>query len=83
MNTSDDVILKQDMPPALHRVEEAASDLLEASIMLRDDSFSAPARKKLINGSRGVYEVVSLRSLLLPIILRTFNHYLKQCDVIG
>lgn len=53
MNTSDDVMLKQDMPPALRRVEEAASDLLEASVMLREDTTSAPARKKLINGSRG------------------------------
>lgn len=53
MDTSDDVILKQDMPPALRRVEEAAAFLLDASIMLRDDPYSAPARKKLINGSRG------------------------------
>lgn len=53
INSSEDQILKQDMPPALHRVEDASVLLLEASDMLRDDPFSAPARKKLIEGSRG------------------------------
>ncbi|KAI0215115.1 Vinculin [Lamellibrachia satsuma] len=53
INNSEDQILKQDMPPALNRVEEASILLLEASDMLRSDPFSAPARKKLIEGSRG------------------------------
>ena len=53
VNTSNDALLKQDMPQALTRVEEAASSLLEASVMLKQDPFSAPARKKLIYGSRG------------------------------
>lgn len=41
------------MPPALNRVEEASLLLLQASEMLRADPYSAPARKKLIEGSRG------------------------------
>ena len=41
------------MPPAMNRVEEASILLLEASQMLRADPYSAPARKKLIEGSRG------------------------------
>ena len=41
------------MPPALNRVEEASILLIQASEMLRSDPFSAPARKKLIEGSRG------------------------------
>ena len=53
INNSEDQILKQDMPPALNRVEEASILLLEASDMLRTDPYSAPARKKLIGGSRG------------------------------
>lgn len=53
INSSEDQILKQDMPPALNRVEEASLLLLQASEMLRADPFSAPARKKLIEGSRG------------------------------
>ena len=42
------------MPPALTRVEEASVLLIEASDMLRADPFSAAARKKLIEGSRGI-----------------------------
>lgn len=53
INSSEDQILKQDMPPALNRVEEASLLLLQASEMLRADPYSAPARKKLIEGSRG------------------------------
>lgn len=53
INSSEDQILKQDMPPALNRVEEASLLLLQASEMLRVDPYSAPARKKLIEGSRG------------------------------
>ena len=41
------------MPPALNRVEEASLLLVEASDMLRADPYSAAARKKLIEGSRG------------------------------
>jgi vinculin len=51
--------LKQDMPPALTRVEEASVLLLQASDMLRADPFSAPARKKLIEGSRGILQGTS------------------------
>ncbi|CAH1786025.1 unnamed protein product, partial [Owenia fusiformis] len=54
INNSDDQLLKQDMPPALQRVEEASLYLIQASDMLRADPFSAPARKKLIEGSRGI-----------------------------
>jgi len=42
------------MPPALTRVEEASVLLIEASDMLRADPYSALARKKLIEGSRGI-----------------------------
>ena len=57
INNSEDKILKQDMPPALNRVEEASVLLLQASQMLRQDPYSAPARKKLIEGSRGTLNV--------------------------
>ena len=53
VNSSDDQILKQDMPPALTRVEESSLLLLDASDLLRADPYSGPARKKLIEGSRG------------------------------
>lgn len=44
INSSDDAILKQDMPSALHRVEDASKLLEEASAMLKNDPFSSPAR---------------------------------------
>ncbi|ELU06809.1 hypothetical protein CAPTEDRAFT_221766 [Capitella teleta] len=59
INSSEDAILKQDMPPALNRVEEASILLIQASDMLRSDPFSAPARKKLIEGSRGILQGTS------------------------
>ncbi|XP_077978239.1 vinculin-like isoform X6 [Glandiceps talaboti] len=51
---SQDKILKQELPLALVRVEETSGFLVEASLMLRDDPFSVPARKKLIDGARGI-----------------------------
>jgi vinculin len=59
INNSEDQILKQDMPPALNRVEEASILLIEASEMLRTDPYSAAARKKLIEGSRGILQGTS------------------------
>lgn len=44
INSSDDPILKQDMPAALHRVEGASKLLEEASGMLKGDPYSGPAR---------------------------------------
>lgn len=59
IHKSDDLILKQDMPPSLLRVETAAHLLEEASGMLRGDPYSGPARKKLIEGSRGILQGTS------------------------
>ena len=44
IHSSDDAILKQDMPASLHRVEGAARLLEEASSMLKADPYSVPAR---------------------------------------
>lgn len=63
VNSSQDQILKQDMPPTLKRVEESSLLLLDASQMLKADPYSGPARKKLIEGSRGILQGTS--SLLL------------------
>ena len=41
------------MPASLQRVEMASRLLEEASGMLKLDPYSQPARKKLIEGSRG------------------------------
>lgn len=59
INSSDDPILKQDMPSSLMRVENASQLLEEASQLLRADPFSGPARRKLIEGSRGILQGTS------------------------
>ncbi|CAI5449441.1 unnamed protein product [Caenorhabditis angaria] len=56
---SDDRILQQDMPPALQRVEGSSKFLEEACISLKGDPFSVPARKKLIDGARGILQGTS------------------------
>ncbi|KAL3079670.1 hypothetical protein niasHS_013952 [Heterodera schachtii] len=58
-NSSDDPILKQDMPPALQRVEVSSRLLEEACHLLKADPFSGPARKKLIDGARGILQGTS------------------------
>ena len=62
INSSDDAILRQDMPSALVRVERSAKWLEEASAMLKQDPFSGPARKRLIEGSGGILQVNSVLS---------------------
>ncbi|KRY19782.1 Vinculin, partial [Trichinella patagoniensis] len=59
IHLSDDDILKQDMPPALQRVETSSRLLEEACYVLRDDSYSSQGRKKLIEGSRGILQGTS------------------------
>ena len=59
INSSDDNILRQDMPAALQRVERAAKLLEEASALLKSDPYSQPARKKLIEGARGFKYLIS------------------------
>ncbi|XP_052711295.1 vinculin-like isoform X15 [Crassostrea angulata] len=77
INSSEDQILKQDMPPALNRVEEASLLLLQASEMLRADPYSAPARKKLIEGSRGILQGTS--SLLLAFDESEVRKIIRVC----
>uniref|UniRef100_A0AC34QHQ2 Vinculin n=1 Tax=Panagrolaimus sp. JU765 TaxID=591449 RepID=A0AC34QHQ2_9BILA len=58
-HSSDDKILQQDMPPALQRVEVSSKLLEGACNDLRMDPYSGPARKKLIDGSRGILQGTS------------------------
>ncbi|GLH15861.1 Catenin alpha [Gryllus bimaculatus] len=77
INSSDDAILKQDMPSALIRVEGASKLLEEASGMLKDDPFSGPARKKLIEGSRGILQGTS--ALLLCFDESEVRKIIREC----
>ncbi|XP_055857876.1 vinculin [Episyrphus balteatus] len=77
INSSDDNILKQDMPSALTRVENASQLLEEASDMLRGDPYSGPARKKLIEGSRGILQGTS--ALLLCFDESEVRKIIQEC----
>nr|CAD7569655.1 unnamed protein product [Timema californicum] len=66
INSSDDAILKQDMPSALVRVEGASKFLEEASGM-----------KKLIEGSRGILQGTS--SLLLCFDESEVRKIIREC----
>ena len=57
--TTDDSILRQDMPQALHKVNGAAKLLEEAAKLSRVDPYSKPARGKLIEGSRLILQGTS------------------------
>ncbi|CAG0923887.1 unnamed protein product, partial [Notodromas monacha] len=77
INSSDDAILRQDMPASLHRVEEASRLLEDACRMLRADPFSQPARRKLIDGARGILQGTS--SLLLCFDESEVRKIIKEC----
>ncbi|CAK9300187.1 unnamed protein product [Gordionus sp. m RMFG-2023] len=76
-HNSEDKVLKQDMPIALHRVEEASKFLEQASELLVDDPFSLSARKKLIDGARGILQGTSL--LLLAFDESEVRKIIAQC----
>ena len=65
------------MPASLHRVEQAARLLEEASAMLKADPYSGPARKKLIEGSRGILQGTS--SLLLCFDESEVRKIIREC----
>ncbi|XP_021532034.1 vinculin isoform X1 [Aotus nancymaae] len=54
VQTTEDQILKRDMPPAFIKVENACTKLVQAAQMLQSDPYSVPARDYLIDGSRGI-----------------------------
>ncbi|XP_014662206.1 PREDICTED: vinculin-like [Priapulus caudatus] len=75
--STDDPILKQDMPHSLQRVEEASHLLEDASRMLKSDPYSGPARKKLIEGARGILQGTS--SLLLSFDESEVRKIIREC----
>ncbi|KAG5855721.1 hypothetical protein ANANG_G00052130 [Anguilla anguilla] len=54
VQTTEDQIMKRDMPPAFIKVENACGKLVQAAQMLKADPYSVPARDYLIDGSRGI-----------------------------
>ncbi|XP_019726214.1 vinculin-like isoform X3 [Hippocampus comes] len=54
VQTTEDQVMKRDMPPAFIKVENSSSKLVQAAQMLKTDPYSVPARDYLIDGSRGI-----------------------------
>lgn len=77
INNSDDDILKREMPQSLNRVENASNLLEEAASILKIDSYSKDARKKLIEGSRGILQGTS--SLLLCFDESEVRKIIRNC----
>ncbi|KRT81382.1 hypothetical protein AMK59_5377, partial [Oryctes borbonicus] len=78
INSSEDPILRQDMPSALVRVEKSAKLLEEASGMLKNDPYSGPARKRLIEGSGGILQATS--ALLLCFDESEVRKIIRECN---
>lgn len=78
IQSSDDHILKQDMPASLQRVERASRLLEDASRELKVDPFSSKARSKLIEGSRGILSGISL--LLTAFDESEVRKIIKECQ---
>ncbi|KAJ8250765.1 hypothetical protein COCON_G00226870 [Conger conger] len=54
VQTTEDQVMKRDMPSAFIKVENACAKLVQAAQMLKADPYSVPARDYLIDGSRGI-----------------------------
>ncbi|GFQ79877.1 vinculin [Trichonephila clavata] len=77
VNSSDDVIFRQDMPNALFRVEKASKLLEEASFLLGRDPYSQPARTKLIEGAKGILQ--DTYALLLSFDESEVRKIIREC----
>ncbi|XP_043199445.1 vinculin-like isoform X6 [Amphibalanus amphitrite] len=77
INSSDDPLLRQDMPASLTRVDDASKQLEDASHMLKMDPYSQPARRKLIEGSRGILQGTS--TLLLCFDESEVRKIIREC----
>lgn len=75
--SSDDEHLIQDMPASLHRVDSASQLLESASALLHADPYSGPARRQLIEGSRGILQGTS--ALLLCFDESEVRKIIREC----
>ncbi|KAA3670478.1 vinculin, partial [Paragonimus westermani] len=80
ISASDDKFLRRDMPPSLKRVEDASFYLQEAVFLLQKDSASAAARRKLIEGSRGILQGTS--AVLLTFDMSEVRKIINRCRAV-
>jgi len=77
VNSTEDTILRQDMPTAINKVENAANLLEDASSISKSDPFSKTARTKLIEGSRWILQGTS--SVLLCFDESEVRKIIREC----
>lgn len=77
VTTTEDGILRQDMPLAITKVENAASLLEDASNLSKSDPYSKIARTKLIEGSRWILQGTS--SVLLCFDESEVRKIIREC----
>ncbi|CAH8532562.1 unnamed protein product [Schistosoma rodhaini] len=65
------------MPPSLKRVEDASFYLQDAVVLLQNDPSSSEARRKLIEGSRGILQGTS--SVLLTFDMSEVRKIIRHC----
>ncbi|CAL8086255.1 unnamed protein product [Calicophoron daubneyi] len=80
ISASDDELLRHDMPPSLKRVEEASHYLQDAVVLLQQDAGSTEARRKLIEGSRGILQGTS--SVLLTFDMSEVRKIIQHCRAV-
>ncbi|KAF6767705.1 hypothetical protein AHF37_01319 [Paragonimus kellicotti] len=80
ITASDDKFLRRDMPPSLKRVEDASFYLQEAVFLLQKDSGSVAARRKLIEGSRGILQGTS--AVLLTFDMSEVRKIIGRCRAV-
>ncbi|CAH8490458.1 unnamed protein product [Schistosoma turkestanicum] len=77
IEASDDQLLQRDMPPSLKRVDDASFYLQDAVVLLQNDPNSSEARRKLIDGSRGILQGTS--SVLLTFDMSEVRKIIRHC----
>ncbi|XP_022618106.1 vinculin-like isoform X2 [Seriola dumerili] len=77
VQTTEDQVMKRDMPPAFIKVENSCSKLVQAAQMLKADPYSVPARDYLIDGSRGILSGTS--DLLLTFAEAEVRKIIRVC----
>uniref|UniRef100_A0A8C5A430 Vinculin n=1 Tax=Gadus morhua TaxID=8049 RepID=A0A8C5A430_GADMO len=77
VQTTEDQLMKRDMPPAFIKVESSCSQLVKAAQMLKADPYSVQARDYLIDGSRGILSGTS--DLLLSFDEAEVRRIIRVC----
>lgn len=87
VQTTEDQILKRDVPPAFVKVENACTKLVQAAQMHQSDPHSVPAQDYLIHSSRGFFSsssdlLFTFDEAEVPKIIRICKRILEYLTVV-